>query len=482
MSSEEMEKPTRTRYWVVVFAVALAVIQYIDRVCISKAAPTMGKELGLTKEDMGTAFSAFTLAYALFEIPGGWLGDKFGPRKVLIRVVCWWSVFTAATGWVSWIATVLHIGNLTTLLGFSDPTNVLRISSFATLVAVRFLFGAGEAGCFPNITRAFVNWLAPSERQRAQSVLWLSARWGGALTPLLVVFVLEFVSWQNAFVVFGSLGVIWAVIFFVWFKDNPHEHPSVNAAERKLLAGNAEFAHGHGNVPWRVFGSSATAWYLWVQYFCLSYVWYFYVTWLPTFLEEKYKVSLDETFTPAWGKYALALLCGVPLFCGGFGSLCSGLLVNNIAKKTGNLRDARRILGAVGFVAMGIAMALSPSLSAPVAVIAAFGSASFFGDLTMPCSWGACMDVGGRYAGTFSGSMNMMGNLGGAVSPWVVGKIVGATDNWALTYYLSAGMCLVGAVCWALVDTETPLDRSEHPHPRATLVPTDIPAERIEEL
>src|SRR6185295_9094759 len=209
--------------------------------------------------------------------------------------------------WVTWVSAILHIGSLTNFLGFSDETTVLRISSLFTLVAIRFLFGAGEAGCFPNITRAFMNWLLPSERQRAQSVLWLCARWGGALTPILVVFVLQFVSWQNVFVVFGSLGLIWAVAFGLWFKDNPKDHPGVNAGERALLAENEKFAHGHGNVPWKLFLSSKTAWLLWAQYFFLSYVWYFYVTWLPTFLDDKYKVSFNERFGSN-GKYMLELL------------------------------------------------------------------------------------------------------------------------------------------------------------------------------
>lgn len=471
-AAESAQQPSRTRYWVVVFAVALAVIQYIDRVCISKAATSMRTDLGLDKEQMGLAFSAFTLAYALFEIPGGWLGDRYGPRKVLLRVVLWWSFFTAATGWVKWIAGLVH--------GSSASVAELATTSLYSLIVIRFLFGAGEAGCFPNITRAFMNWLVPGERQRAQSVLWLSARWGGALTPLLVVFVLEFVTWQSAFVIFGSHGLIWAVVFFLWFKDNPADHPGVNDAEKKLLAPNAAFSHAHGAVPWGVFGSSPTAWYLWGQYFCLSYVWYFYVTWLPTFLEEKFKVSLDTQYTPYWGKYLLALLAGVPLFCGGFGSLTSGWLTAAIAKKAGSLSNARRILGAVVFTLMGVAMVAAPSLTDPIVVIAAFGAASFFGDLTMPCSWGACMDVGGKHAGTFSGSMNMMGNLGGALSPWVVGKIVGTSNNWAPTYYISAGMCLLGALCWALVDTETPIDRSDHAVRESKR--SSVPTQPIEEL
>src|SRR6266403_1489849 len=186
-------RPSHARYWVIVFAVTLAVITYIDRVCISKAAPLIQRDLGLAKQQMGYAFSAFGWAYALFEIPGGWLGDRIGPRKVLRRVVIMWSVFTAATGYV-W--------------------------NLASLVIVRFCFGVGEAGCFPNLTKAFMIWLPYHERTRAQSVLWLSARWGGAFTPLLVIWVMSWLSWRNTFALFGSIGVIWAFAFYRSFRDD----------------------------------------------------------------------------------------------------------------------------------------------------------------------------------------------------------------------------------------------------------------------
>ena len=201
-------KPTRARYGVVGFAVALAVIQYIDRVCISQAAPLVSEDLGLSPRQMGYVFSAFTLAYALFEIPAGYLGDRIGPRKVLLRIVLWWSFFTVATGW-AW--------------------------SWLSLVTTRFLFGAGEAGCFPNLAKALHRWLPSHERTRAQGLLWMSARWGGASTPLLVYFCLQHVHWRTAFLLFGLLGVAWAAAFFAWYRDDPRAHPAVNAAEAALV-------------------------------------------------------------------------------------------------------------------------------------------------------------------------------------------------------------------------------------------------------
>src|SRR6266446_2258102 len=178
-----LARPPHVRSGVLRFAVILAIITYVDRVCISQAAPFLQEELRLTAVQMGLAFSAFAWAYALFEIPGGWLGDRIGPRKVLMRVVIMWSVFTAATGYV-W--------------------------NLASLVIVRFCFGVGEAGCFPNLTKAFMIWLPCHERTRAQGILWLSARWGGAFTPLLVFLCLQIMPWRSSFMVFGLLGVVWA--------------------------------------------------------------------------------------------------------------------------------------------------------------------------------------------------------------------------------------------------------------------------------
>jgi ACS family glucarate transporter-like MFS transporter len=175
-------RATRVRYWVIFYAVTLAVVTYIDRVAISRAAPAISKDLGLTTVQMGLAFSAFAWAYALFEIPGGYLGDWIGPRKVLMRIVLWWSFFTAATGWV-W--------------------------NFLSLLITRALFGAGEAGCFPNLTKSFTTWLPHHERVRAQGILWLSARWGGAFTPGLVYLTLQYMNWRQAFMLYGALGVVW---------------------------------------------------------------------------------------------------------------------------------------------------------------------------------------------------------------------------------------------------------------------------------
>jgi MFS transporter, ACS family, glucarate transporter len=486
-------RPTRTRYWVVAFSVTLAVITYIDRVCISQTAPAISRELGLSDVQMGYVFGAFALSYALFEIPGGILGDWIGPRKVLMRIVIWWSFFTAATGW-AW--------------------------DYVTLWLTRLFFGAGEAGCFPNVTKAFTIWLTKEERVRAQGIMWMSARWGGAFTPLLVVFVLDYMSWRGAFELFGAIGVVWAVFFYLWFRDRPQEKASVNAAELQLLKdaesmsyrrfpwrefwrGSARWCTAlgplivmlfqsfplqrplplwffaaalawavivlllsrgkpapppeaalpgsdHSHIPWKTFLRSRSVWLLWIQYFCLAYGWYFYITWLPTYLQKARGLSFSRG----------AVFAILPLFLGGLGSLFCGFISGPVTGWTGSVLKTRRLMACLGFTGATGFLILSTFLRDPLWAMLSIGMASFSNDLVMPGSWGACMDVGGRYAGTLSGAMNMMGNFGGVVSPVAIGYILQSTGgNWDITFYVSAAVYFMGVFCWLFLDPVTPLEK-----------------------
>jgi MFS transporter, ACS family, glucarate transporter len=447
-------RPTGTRHWILLFAAALAIITYIDRVCISQAAGDIQRDLGLTKVQMGWAFAAFAWAYALFEIPGGWLGDTIGPRKVLMRVVVWWSLFTAATGW-AW--------------------------NLASLLVTRFLFGAGEAGCFPNLAKMFTNWLPRDERSRAVGVMWLSARWGGAFTPLLVVWVFSLMTWRRAFVVFGAIGIVWAIWFYRWFRDNPRDHKSVNAAELELLAETQQNSAGHADVPWGKLLRSRTVLLLWLQYFFFSWGWYFYITWLPTYLKEAHGPGIKDNVLLSWIPSLLggffrpemiqalqvALLAGFPLFFGGLGSWIGGTVANRLAGWTGGLGRARRLVAYFGFVSAAGLMILFIYLKDPVWAMLSMGLASFVLDLTLAGSWGACMDVGGKYAGTVSGSMNMAGNIAGGVAPVVVGYILDHTGrNWPLTFWISVAIYLLGGLCWKWIDPVTPLEKADEARSR----------------
>ena len=430
--SASLPAATRARHVVLFFAISLAVITYVDRVCISQAAPMLQKDLGLTKIQMGYAFTAFGWAYALFEIPGGWLGDRIGPRKVLMRVVAMWSIFTVATGWAF---------------------------NLASLVICRFLFGVGEAGCFPNLTKVITLWFPAFERVRAQGVMWLSARWGGAFTPLLVGWMLATggegkaglgLHYKWVFLIFGCLGVAWAVAFYLWFRDHPKDHPAVNAAELAHI-GDHSHATGSHTVPWGKLVGSRTVWLLWAQYFCMSYAWYFYITWMPTYLKEKFADLTDMN---------RALLACVPLAFGGLGSIFAGLISAPLERRLGGTARTRRMLGCAGLACAGVMLLISIQFQNPFLSVFAVGLASFCNDLAMPGAWGACMDVGGRHTGSLSGSMNMMGNAGGALAPLMIPYVLAWTNNnWNVNFWMFAAVYFLGALCWVFIDPVTPLEK-----------------------
>jgi MFS transporter, ACS family, glucarate transporter len=414
--------PTRARHVVTVFAVTLAVITYIDRVCISQAAPAIRSDLGMSAIEMGWAFTAFAWAYALFEVPGGWFGDRIGPRRVLMRIVVWWSFFTAATGWI-W--------------------------NLPSLLVTRSLFGVGEAGCFPNLTRVFTTWLPVRERERAQAILWLSSRWGAALTPLLVAYLLRFISWRRAFELFGLIGMLWAIAFYTWYRDDPSAHRGVNRSELAMLPPSRETAVVHGPIPWRTLLTNPTIWLLCAQYVCLAYGWWFYITWLPTYLSEARGTGAMEG----------ALLAGMPLLLGGIGCIVSAALTPALTRMTSSVSMARRILAVTGFAGASISSFVFTSIEDPMSAMLVLSVASFFNDFVMPPAWAACMDVGGRYSGTVSGAMNMMGGIAGGCSPLVVGYLLAWTSQgWIFTFYVSAAIYLMGALCWLFLDTDTPIE------------------------
>jgi sugar phosphate permease len=420
------ERPTRVRYWVIFFAVTLAIFSYIDRVALSRASSSIRVDLNLSKEQLGFVFWAFAFSYAIFEIPSGYLGDRWGARGVLLRIVLWWSLFTFLTG---------------------------RAWSFGSLIVCQALFGMGEAGCFPNITKSLSIWLPQEEKVRAQGIIWLFARWGGAFTPLLVVSLMKYISWRTAFALFGVLGIVWAAAFYAWFRDDPNDSPGLNAAERKLIASSRELAK-HVKVPWRRLFSHKRVWLLCMQYFSLSFSWYFYITWLPTYMDERLKIDITKS---AW-------LNILPLFLGGLGSLLCGQTSKWVARKLGGLDKQRRTMSICGFIGASILIFTATFMHSPVPAMLAIGFASFCNDLAMPPSWGAAMDLGGRYAGTLAGAMNMTGNLGGSLAPLVIGLILKYTNNnWDVPLYLAAAVYLTGAVMWMALDPVTPLDLDADP-------------------
>jgi MFS family permease len=400
-------KATHARYWVVVFALALAMIMYIQRVAISQAIVPISLELNLSKAEQGMILGAFGLSYALFEIPMGLLGDKLGVRWVLSQLVLAWSAFLALHGAV-WNLTSLWI--------------------------MRFLFGAGEAGCFPNLTRMLSAWLPVSERIKAQAVMWAFGRWGGALAPPVAYFAIYHLGWRWGFVALAVLGVTWVAFFLPWFRNDPAEHKSVNAAELELLESSRKLVlHDHG-MPWYRLLLQRDIGFLGLQYFFFSYTWYFYVTWLPSWLQQARGLTALES-----AGYAM-----MPLAAGGLGSIVSGFLPLSIPRKW---------LAVGGFLGSAILICFIPNVPGVVLPMVLMAAASFCGDLTMPISWNTCVEIGKQYTATVSSTMNMLGNFAGFVGPVVFGFILQNTDNnWSIVMYTMAAAALGSAICWLFID------------------------------
>ena len=416
-ASEPQPQPSRLRYGVLGLTLALTAVAYLDRVCIATAAPAMKADLQLTDAQMGYVFSAFTLAYALFEVPSGWLSDRFGPRLTLTRIVIWWSAMTAATG---------------------------AVGGFASLVVVRFLFGAGEAGTFPSMARAYARWLPAPERGRAFGLALMTAAVGGAATQPLVVALLDLLHWRHTFPIFGLVGVAWAVVWFWWFRDDPHHHPGVNAAELRLT-GSAPPAP-HRTVPWREMLRDRSMLALCAMYFGAIYGWYFYITWLPTYLLRARGFDLTRV---GW-------LSALPLLSIAAGVLAGGWMSDLLARHWG-LRAGRRTPGLIGLPLAALAIVGALCSTAPLTAALLLAGGAGLAALGVSPAWAVCLEIGGRHAGVVSGGMNTFGNLGGTLSPIVVGLCLQAWDSWTVPLISVAAGYLVAAVCWLSIDPAVPI-------------------------
>ena len=407
-------RPTRVRHAVLGLTVAAYMITYMDRVVISSAAPTIQKEFGFSLVTMGWILASFRWGYALFQIPGGWLGDWIGPRRALALVVAWWSLFTSVTA-LTWSAT--------------------------SMAAARFLFGLGEAGAFPIATRSLSRWMLPHERGFAQGVTHAGSRLGAAFTPPLVVALIAAYGWRAPFWVFGTLGVAWAALWVFYYRDTPEEHKSVNAAELQLIRGTGgERAQLSRHVPWKQILSSSTLWKLSLMYFCYAYCISVYIDWLPTYLKEHRGFSLKQM-----GFYA-----SLPLIAGTAGDLLGGW-VSDLLSKFIPLAIARRSVAVAGFLtaASGILPATltkDPLLCVWFTCLAVFGL-----EITVGVSWAIPLDIGGDYAGSVSAVMNMCGNIGGAISPALLAYLVSGY-GWEVPFLVSSVLCLMGAALFFGID------------------------------
>jgi len=401
---------------VVAFTMALAAVTYLDRVCISILAPKISTDLGLSRVEMGYVFSAFAVAYAGFGVPAAWWADRDGARRVLSRVVLWWSAFTMATA-IAW--------------------------NFASMLVIRFLFGVGEAGAWPSVARVYSRWIPLAERGRIQGVFFACAHLFGGLTPLVVVAIAGWLEWRAIFVVFGCVGMVWAVGWYAWFRDEPREHPAISAQERDHIEATRGLSARQDKGNWWAVFKTPTVAPLCVQAFANSYGFYFFITWLPTYLAQAHGMKGAE----------LALFSGLPLILSFVADLTGGEGSDRLARIV-SLRAARRAFGVGGYALAAIAIFLATQLGSgfSAGLLIAIGGACSM--LTLAPAWASAVDVGGRHAGVTAGVMNTVGQVGGILSPIVLAYLVDATNNWNFPLLVLAGIYAIAGVAWLAINPE----------------------------
>ena len=423
------ETPTRKRHILLLLVFLHTLNTYMDRVCISSAAPDIQADLQLSDQTMGHVFAMFAVGYALFQIPAGWLADRVGPRRVLIGIVGLWSVFTVLTG---------------------TAVNALW------LLAVRFLFGVGEAGAFPGATRALQAWMPARERGLAQGIFHSGARVGAVLSLFSFPWLIAAIGWRWMFVVLGVIGALWAVVWYAWFRDDPADHRGVNVAELGLIRARApqERAVEATRPLWRTLASS-NALLAMFQYAASNATFFISFTWLQPYLQQR------------WGRET-ALLAPVPLLFGVAAQWSSGWLVSHLYGRGAHVAS-RRVPAMAGFLisAVGLVLCAWAAPDSPWPFVLCFGVAVFGAEMTISPSWSFCMDIGGGQAGAVSGAMNMVGNLGSALSamlfPWFVAHVtmpgVAERTGTANAFFVfAAGLNLLGAAAWLLMN---PLRRTD---------------------
>jgi MFS transporter, ACS family, glucarate transporter len=425
MQSRHRPAHSRVRHRVLALTVLLAFITYLDRVCISITAPQIMRDLSLNSFQMSLVFSAFTAAYALFEVPTGWWADRVGTRRVLTRIVVWWSFFTGLTA-TAW--------------------------NYPSLLTLRFLFGVGEAGAWPNVARTFSSWFPRGERGTAQGIFFMGAHLGGGVTPLLVTLLLVYLPWRLVFVIFALTGLCWAAVWHSWFRNSPRENGKVSIAEINLIESDSASSHGapeprDADSPiLRAALRSPSVWFLCLMYFTQTYGFYFYVTWYPTYLTNRHTLH----------GFSLSLLAGAPLLFSVAGDLLGGLATDRLSRRAG-LRPGRCLVGGLSLLLASAFLAAGVWLNGAWLSGILLGFAGLFSNFLLGASWAACTDLAGSRAGTVSALMNTAGQLGGILSPIAYSQLTRTPGSDDHPLLVIAALYLVGAASWIFVHPEHPL-------------------------
>lgn len=437
------EPPTWVRYRVLGMLSLLSFILYLDRICISQAAEDIKRDFGFSDFAMGFVFSAFTVAYGLFEVITGHWGDRYGSRGVLTRIVVWWSVFTALTGGAP---ILIAWSGLTALAGV--------VPMLVILILIRFLFGAGEAGALPNAARVVARWFPAHVRGSAQGVMITSMLVGGAASPIITQGLIANLGWRWSFVVLGIPGIVWALVFYRWFRDDPAVHSATNVAERNYIAGGGVpitlSADHHPRVPWGRVLKSANIWLLGGVVTCAAFTTYLFFSWYPSYLKRARGVDDTEA-----GWLASMVLTG-----GALGSVLGGRFFDWLVRRTGSRRLSSR---AIGFVSLGSAatcMVQSIFCDQHLMAAAFAGMASLLIHFQTAAWWSAATEISGKHLGALFGLMNSMGVPGAVASPlflgwfveWLGGLGYTGRAQWDPAFYVYASLLMIGATCWLFID------------------------------
>ena len=424
----------KKRYHLVLVFVVFAVIVYLDRNSISTLGSIITDELGMTDIQWGFVLSAFSFAYGAFEIPTGMIVDKHGPRNTLFRIVVWWSIFTILTGFVAGF----------TIWGYA-------ISGFSLLVVVRFLFGAGEAGAFPTASSAIGRWFPLKERGGIQSIMWMGSRLGGALAPILSIWLAGIYGWRGVFYIFGSLGLIWAAYWYFWYKDEPRDMPGISTEEVELIEKERSIKKSaHGILPWKTVLKNGNLWALMGMYHCLLYGAYFYMSWMPKYLEKGRHIA----------KADLGWMQSLPFVLGMGGCLLGGFASDYFAKQRG-LTFGRRYVGMFGLVMAGVCMITGSYIENTNVAIVFLGLGLAFKDFTLPVAWATATDIGGQYVGSVGGTMGLAGQLGSVVMASAFGYILTATGSYELPVRIIGCVVILGGLLWFKIDASKPVVMEE---------------------
>jgi MFS transporter, ACS family, glucarate transporter len=414
----------KKRYQVLLLFVIFAIITYLDRNSISVVGSRITEELDLSDKQWGLILGAFSLAYGAFEIPTGMLVDKYGPRITLFRIVIWWSIFTILTGFAQ---------------------------GFYFLIIVRFLFGAGEAGAFPTTSVAIARWFPAIQRGRIQSIVWMGSRLGGALAPFLSIILADMYGWRNVFFIFGSLGVIWATVWWFWFRDEPRDMKGISPEEvTEIEESRSLKSTNHRLLPLKVLLKSKNLWALMGMYHCLLYGAYFYMSWMPKYLEKGRGID----------KADLGWMVSLPFILGMAGCLAGGFASDYLVKTRG-LKFGRRYVGMFGLVMAGICMIVGSLIPETNIAIVFLSLGLAFKDFTLPVSWAVATDIGGKNAGTVSGTMGLAGQLGSAIMASAFGYILTSTGSYEIPVRIIGCLVIIGGLLWFKIDASKPIELEE---------------------